>query len=80
MLVTAFSLIVTYDVERLYPSIPHAAALLCLRAFLTRHRCPFVDFAVTALDIILSCNYCVFGGTVYKQFLGFATGVACASE
>jgi hypothetical protein len=78
--VSSASLIVTYDVERLYPSIPHASAVRCLRTFLTQCGCAFVDFAVAALEFILGNNFCIFGGIVQKQFIGFATGVACACE
>lgn len=70
----------TYDVERLYPSIPHEAAVRCLRTFLTRAGCAFVEFAVTALEFILGNNFCIFGGVMRQQFIGFATGVACACE
>jgi hypothetical protein len=80
LLVSSCSLIVTYDVERLYPSIPHDAAVRRLRTFLTRAGCAFVDFACAALEFILANNYCVFDGVIWKQFIGFATGVACACE
>lgn len=80
LLVNLSSFIVTYDVERLYPSIPHEAAVRCLRTFLTRAGCAFVEFAVTALEFILGNNFCIFGGVMRQQFIGFATGVACACE
>ena len=32
------------------------------------------------LDVVLTENYCFFAGYYWKQFLGFATGVACGSE
>eukprot|EP01050_Picozoa_sp_SAG11_P010692 SAG11_NODE_1086_length_5931_cov_2.593450_4_plen_526_part_00 len=72
--------LVTYDVVRLYPSIPHELCYTLLRRHLRARRCPYTDFVIAALRIILNYNYCVFDGDVYHQYIGFATGIACGAE
>jgi hypothetical protein len=38
------------------------------------------DFIVAALRIVLIRNYCLFDDKVYRQFIGFATGISCGGE
>ena len=71
------ALLVTYDVERLYPSIPHR---LCITMLATAMGCTYTAFLMAILEVVLNENYCYFAGYYWKQIIGFATGVACGSE
>eukprot|EP01051_Picozoa_sp_SAG22_P007682 SAG22_NODE_549_length_9239_cov_7.477899_8_plen_516_part_00 len=73
-------LLITYDVVRLYPSIPHELCYTLLRRHLEANRCPYTDYLIAALRIILNQIYCSFDGGYFKQFIGFATGIACGAE
>jgi hypothetical protein len=55
--------------------ISAAAQLRCCRPTYTS-----TAFLMAILDDVLTENYCFFAGYYWKQFLGFATGVACGSE
>jgi hypothetical protein len=48
--------LVTYDVERLYPSIPHDSCLFEVERHLRERGCRLSAFAVTILGLILSCT------------------------
>ena len=72
--------LVTYDVCRLYPSIPHDKCYRFLRNHLHDRHFYLATFCASALLIILGYNFCYFGGDVFHQNVGFATGVACGAE
>jgi hypothetical protein len=72
--------LVTYDVERLYPSIPHDSCLFEVERHLRERGCRLSAFAVTILGLILSLNVCEFDNKIFLQLTGFATGVACGGE
>ena len=74
------ALLLTYDIVRLYPSIPHALCYTLLRSFLRERGCKYADFIVNALRIILNRNYCCFNGETFRQHIGFATGISCGAE
>ena len=73
-------LILTYDIVRLYPSIPHRRCFTLLHEFLTEKSCKYAEFSVKLLEVILQRNYCLFDDTVWHQHTGFATGIACGAE
>jgi hypothetical protein len=73
-------LIITYDIVRLYPSIPHELCFVLLQRHLTAQGCRYTDFIIAALRIILNRNYCNFNGQTWRQFIGFATGISCGAE
>ena len=72
--------LVTYDVCRLYPSIPHDKCFRFLRNHLHDMHFYLATFCASALLIILGYNFCYFGGDVFHQNVGFATGVACDAD
>ena len=72
--------LITYDVVNLYPSIPHVGCRDKIAAFLTRASCACASFIVAAVELILELNYCCFNEIIYKQLIGYATGVACGGE
>ena len=72
--------LITYDVVNLYPSIPHQGCRDKIAAFLQRAGCKCVAFIVTAVELILELNYCMFNAIIYMQLIGYATGVACGGE
>eukprot|EP01052_Picozoa_sp_SAG31_P031756 SAG31_NODE_3402_length_4313_cov_7.421690_2_plen_597_part_00 len=73
-------LLLTYDIVRLYPSIPHELCYTLLRRHLHARNCAYADWIVTALRIVLNYNFCIFDGQTYQQWIGFATGIACGAE
>ena len=72
--------LLTYDIVRLYPSIDHELCYRLLREYLHEQGCEFTEFVVSALKIVLNRNYCLFDSRVYRQHIGFATGIACGGE
>ena len=72
--------LLTYDIVRLYPSIPHDLCYVLIRRHLAAQKCPHTDFIIAALKVVLNFNFCRFDGRVYRQFIGFATGIACGAE
>ena len=78
--VGASDLLVTYDVVNLYPSIPHEPCQQLIREHLERAGCAHAAFVSECLALILSFNFCFFGGSIWRQILGYATGVACGGE
>ena len=72
--------LVTYDVVRLYPTIPHALCISLLTDYLNSHGCTYTAFLMAILNTVLTENYCYFAGYYWKQIIGFATGVACGAE
>eukprot|EP01050_Picozoa_sp_SAG11_P011555 SAG11_NODE_1233_length_5450_cov_5.983368_1_plen_199_part_10 len=78
--VTDDTFLITYDVVRLYPSIPHELCYTLLHRHLRARNCPYTDFLIAALRVILDYNYCLFSGSTYHQFIGFATGIVCGAE
>eukprot|EP01050_Picozoa_sp_SAG11_P003502 SAG11_NODE_199_length_12635_cov_104.801771_5_plen_393_part_01 len=78
--ISAGAYLLTYDVVRLYPSIPHELCYTLLRRHLRACGCGHVAFLIAALRIILNCNYCTFNGRTWRQHTGFATGIACGAE
>jgi hypothetical protein len=72
--------LLTYDIVRLYPSIPHELCYTLLQSHLHARGCKYAVFIVKALRIILNRNYCCFDGQTYRQHIGFATGIACGAE
>eukprot|EP01052_Picozoa_sp_SAG31_P054454 SAG31_NODE_14506_length_802_cov_111.297297_1_plen_195_part_01 len=73
-------LLLTYDIVRLYPSIPHELCYTLLHRHLRAQSCEFTDFIIAALRVILNYNYCLFDDQTYQQHIGFATGIACGAE
>jgi hypothetical protein len=51
-----------------------------LSDYLNSKGCTYTAFLMAILDVVLTENYCFFAGYYWKQFVGFATGVACGSE
>ena len=78
--ILADAFLLTYDIVRLYPSIPHELCYTLLREYLHERDCPYADFIVAALRIVLIRNYCLFDDKVYRQFIGFATGISWGGE
>ena len=76
----ADTLLITYDIVRLYPSIPHELCYQLLHRHLQAQRCPYAAFLVASLRIILNYNYCNFDNSTWHQHIGFATGIACGAE
>ena len=73
-------ILISYDVCRLYPSIPHDKCYRFLRNHLHDRSFYLANFCVATLLIILTYNFCYFGGDVFHQTIGFATGVSCGAE
>jgi hypothetical protein len=73
-------ILISYDVCRLYPSIPHDKCYRFLRNHLHDRNFYLANFCVATLLIILTYNFCYFGGDVFQQTIGFATGVSCGGE
>jgi hypothetical protein len=80
--VPAGCLLISFDVSRLYPSIPLNFCIELILRFLRRKQVPatFVDLIRRCLSLVLLTNFCQFLGVIYHQILGFATGVACGAE
>ena len=74
------ALLLTYDIVRLYPGIPHELCYTLLQLHLHQRGCQYANFIVAALRIVLNQNYCPFDSKVYRQFIGFATGISCGGE
>ena len=74
------ALLLTYDIVRLYPGIPHELCYTLLQLHLHQRGCQYANFIVAALRIVLNQNYCPFDSKVYRQFIGFATGILCGGE
>lgn len=72
--------LVTFDVVRLYPSIPHKLCIQLLTDYLNESGCTYTAFLMAILNVVLTENYCYFAGYYWKQVIGFATGVACGAE
>ena len=70
--------LLTYDIVRLYPSIDHELCYRLLREYLHEQGCEFTEFVISALKIVLNRNYCLFDSRVYRQHIGFTTGIAVA--
>jgi hypothetical protein len=69
------SILVTYDVVDMYPSIDRAAAVAAAAATVpARQRSMVLDMAA----FVLKQMYCQRDGTVYQQTAGVAMGTACA--
>ena len=73
-------LLITYDVCRLYPSIPHDKCYRFVRNHLHDRNFFLANFCAATLLVILTYNFCYFGGDVFHQTVGFATGVSCGAE
>lgn len=72
-------ILVTFDVESLYPSIPIQEGLLALRDMLLQ--CTVhsfspeeVDFLVSAAELVLRWHFLEFNGSFYRQIRGTAMG------
>ena len=61
------ALLLTYDIVRLYPSIPHELCYTLLRQHLRERGCEYADFIVSALRIVLNRNYCLFNSTMHLR-------------
>ena len=70
--------LVGYDWANLYPSFSHKLVHDKLDAFLTRERVGtgLQRFLLDATRLVLSYNFCEFNSRIYRQRLGFATGVS----
>ena len=51
-------LLVTMDVERLYPSIPHDLCIELLTKHLDARGCTYTAYLMAILDVVLKENYC----------------------
>ena len=80
MQIPASAYLLTYDVVRLYPSIPHTLCYTLLHRHLRASGCSYASFLINALKIILNYNFCNFNGKTWRQHTGFATGIACGAE
>jgi hypothetical protein len=73
---------VTLDVVALYPSIPHAGALIAIRAMLNKHRKgqvrPSNDTLVKLLEMVLTKNNFIFNGKHFLQLIGTVIGTKSA--
>eukprot|EP01018_Ginkgo_biloba_P041274 Gb_00020 [translate_table: standard] len=72
-------LLVTFDVESLYPSISIQEGLVALKDMLMQQRVKFftpeiVDFLVDAAELVLRWNFLEFNGKFYRQIRGTAMG------
>eukprot|EP01050_Picozoa_sp_SAG11_P017152 SAG11_NODE_2435_length_3365_cov_3.390386_3_plen_464_part_01 len=72
--------LITYDIVRLYPSIPHALCFRLVEEYLEARGCEYAAIVVALMRIILKRNYCAFNDKIWKQHIGFATGIACGAE
>ena len=68
----------TFDVENMYTSIPVEAALHAVHWFLIRNNYPYPQLIISALRIVLECNFFTFGETNWKQLQGLAMGTPVA--
>ena len=59
------TLLVTYDVERLYPSISHDSCMIEVERHLRERGCQLSGFAVAILGLILQLNYCTFDNAIF---------------
>ena len=75
-------ILITYDIVRLYPSIPHSLCFDLLLEFLHSQTCKYAELIASALKVILrhTITYCLFDGDVFQQIIGFATGISCGAE
>eukprot|EP01050_Picozoa_sp_SAG11_P017386 SAG11_NODE_2504_length_3274_cov_5.227888_1_plen_435_part_00 len=73
-------LLVTFDVVRLYPSIPHILCWQLVFDYLRECQSPFAYFVRAVVIFTLLQNYCQFDGAVYRQVIGFATGVSFGTQ
>jgi hypothetical protein len=74
--VPAGTLLISFDVERLYPLIPLTACLDLTRWHMRRANLPryLVDITIACLDLVLHYNFCSFNWQNFHQIVGFATG------
>ena len=74
--------LVAYDWVNLYNTFNHAFLLMILRSFLedVGMNAPLVGFLIAAVDLFLTQNYCQFDGSIWRQTLGFATGVSAGAS
>lgn len=70
--------LVTFDVENLYPNIPHQLAYSTLESYLTRLNHPLKDILLRSLKFVLENNFFEFNNVTYKQLLGIAMGTNAA--
>lgn len=73
--VASNSILVTFDVEDMYPSIDSAAAILHCAAAAPGSARMLVE---QLLQFVLSNTFCQRGGVVYQQTSGVTMGTACA--
>ena len=64
--VPAGTLLISFDVERLYPLIPLTACLDLTRWHMRRANLPryLVDITIACLDLVLHYNFCSFNGQI----------------
>ena len=74
------ALLFTCDVVKLYPRIRHGHFLEVLGALFAEMGFAYAELVLELLAFILAYNFCEFEGKVYRQTVGFATGVACGAE
>jgi hypothetical protein len=71
--------LVTFDVENLYPSIPHALAITKVHEYLRRNADPHTaHFLTRCLRYVLHHNYFEFQDVCYHQTMGIAMGTNAA--
>ena len=74
------ALLCQIDVMKLYSSIIHDHCIFTVRAYLIEEGFPMVELAIAIITLVLAENYCIFNGRIFKQVVGFATGVAFGAE
>ena len=74
------TVILTADVNSLYPSIPIEAGITACRDFLEEQKCDdeLLKLIIDLLHWILTNNYCEFNSQCYLQILGTAMGTPVA--
>jgi hypothetical protein len=75
-------ILVAYDWVNLYNTFNHAYLLVVLRSFCeyAGMQAALVGFLIGAVDLFLTQNYCEFDDSIYRQTLGFATGVSAGAS
>ena len=82
LVVPAGAILICLDVARLYPSIPLIPCMILIEQHLRRQECPdsIRDLIMACLRLTLHLNFSQFCGKIWRQIVGFATGVGCGAE
>ena len=80
VIVAPGELLFVCDVTKLYPSILHGHCVTTIRWYLHRKGFHRTEFVCDLIAIILAYNYCEFDGELWRQVVGYGTGVANGAE